>query len=172
MNQHFKNSSFPELKQDPIWKTIYEALEAAHSFLKMDVTFLGQFYGDKEFYRSIIGDGKSFGLEENLSLPKAETYCQAMIEGRIGSVIPNTANDPVLMNLKITQEAQIGKFIGAPIHLPYGKIYGALCGLGHKTDLSLGLREERFLKLLASVIQNGLRTQKEDSFIMNPLLVS
>lgn len=74
------------------------------------------------------------------------------------------------MDLKVTQEAKIGRFIGLPLHLPNGRIYGALCGVGHKPDSSLGLREERFLKLLASVIENYLSHQKENSFIMNPLI--
>lgn len=88
MNEYFADKPSCSPEEDHIWKTIYEVLEAARRFLNMDTTFLGQFYGDKEFYRSIVGDGSSFGLEENLSSPRDGTYCQAMIQGHIDLWFP------------------------------------------------------------------------------------
>lgn len=48
-------------------------LEVARRHLGMDLTFLGEFVGDREVYQTVVGDGTSFGLAEGAALPLPET---------------------------------------------------------------------------------------------------
>ncbi|HVA44728.1 MAG TPA: EAL domain-containing protein [Acidimicrobiales bacterium] len=138
-------------------------LESARRYLGMDLAFLGEFVGDAEVFRMVAGDGTSFGLGEGTGLPRAGTYCQAMIEGRIDQVVPDSATAPAVAGLEITATAQIGRYVGVPIHLPDGHLYGALCGLGHSPDPSLGPRDARLLEFLAELVEDELGREEEAS---------
>ncbi|MHB1517484.1 MAG: sensor domain-containing phosphodiesterase [Acidimicrobiales bacterium] len=138
-------------------------MEAAHRHLGMDLTFLGEFAGGREVFRSVAGDGASFGLLEGMSMPLAETYCQAMIEGRIDRVVTDTAAAAAVADLEVTAEAAIGCYVGVPVRLPDGSLYGVLCGIGHNPDPTLGPRDARLLDFVAELVVDELGREQEVS---------
>lgn len=142
---------------------IRNLLEAARRHLGMDLTFLGEFVDGREIYRMVVGDGGSFGLVEGGALPLADTYCQAMIEGRIERVVPDSAANPAVAELTVTATGQIGRYVGVPVHLPNGQLYGALCGVGHNADQTLGPRDAHLLEFLAELVSDELGREEEAS---------
>lgn len=138
-------------------------LEAARRHLDMDLAFLGEFVDGHEIYRMVVGDGSSFGLVEGSALPLADTYCQVMIEGRMGQVIPDTALEPATAALQVTTQGDIGRYVGVPVRLLDGRLYGALCGLGHQADPTLRPRDARLLEFLAEVVGVALSRELEAS---------
>lgn len=135
---------------------IRSLLEAARRHLEMDLTFLGEFVGGREVYRTLAGDGPSFGLTEGAALPLSDTYCQAMIEGRIDRVVADSAAVPAVADLTVTKVGRVGRYVGVPVRLPDGRLYGALCGVGHAPDPGLGPRDARLLEFLAELIAEEL----------------
>lgn len=131
-------------------------LESARRHLGMDVTFIGEFVDGHEVYRAVSGDERSFGLAEGGALPLADTYCQAMVDGRIDHVVPDSATEAAVADLTITATGRIGRYVGVPIHLPDGHLYGALCGLGHAADPTLGPRDAQLLEFLAELVAEEL----------------
>jgi len=138
-------------------------LESARRYLGMDLAFLGEFVGDAEVFRMAAGDAASFGLVEGTGIPLAETYCHAMIEGRIDRVVPDSAAAPAVADLSATTAAQIGSYVGVPVHLPDGHLYGTLCGLGHSPDPTLGPRDAGLLEFLAELVEEELAREQEAS---------
>ncbi|MHB8339554.1 MAG: EAL domain-containing protein [Mycobacteriales bacterium] len=133
-------------------ESVRAVLEAARTHLGMDMAFLGEFVGDREVYQTVAGDGASFGLTEGSALPLADTYCQAMVEGRIDNVVRDAQSEPTTAALAATTAGRIGRYVGVPVHLPDGRLYGALCGLGHGPDASLGPRDAGVMTFLATVV--------------------
>lgn len=144
-------------------RTVRTLLESARRHLGMDLTFLGEFVEGREVYRAVAGEGHSFGLAEGASLPLAETYCQAMVEGRMGRVVPDSAAEPAVAGLPVTTASRIGRYVGVPVHLPGGRLYGALCGLGHCPDPTLDARDARLLEFLAELVAEELGRREEAS---------
>lgn len=154
---------FPARQASTSSARIGTLLELARRHLGVDLAFLGEFIDGQEIYRTVAGDGHSFGLVQGGSLPLADTYCQAMIEGRIERVVPDSAAAPAVADLAVTTAGRIGRYIGVPVHLPDGHLYGALCGLGHMADPTLGPRDARLLEFLAELVSEELAREVETS---------
>lgn len=65
-------------------------------------------------------------------------------------------------DVAITREARIGSFIGVPLLLSDGALYGALCGLSHAPDPTLDERDVRFMNMLGELVVNDLDQQRSE----------
>jgi len=97
---------------------IRKVLDSARRYLDMDVAFLGQLTEGQEFFHVVVGDGQLVGVTEGAAMARSETYCDAMISGRIGMVVPDSTAEPALADLAATKTGRIGRYVGVPIHLP------------------------------------------------------
>lgn len=162
----------PADKQHNPSLAVRDLLESARRHLGMDVAFLGEFVDDREVYRALAGDGSSFGLAEGAALPLADTYCQAMIDGRIDNVVADSAAEPAVADLAVTSAGRIGSYIGVPVRLPDGHLYGALCGLGHHADPTLRQRDANLLEFLADRVADELAREEQASKRRRQLVAS
>lgn len=138
-------------------------LESVRRHLGMDLAFLAELVEESQIFRTVAGDGSSFGLVEGMAVPRVGTYCQAMIEGRIDRVVADIAAEAAVADLDVTAAGRIGSYIGVPVHLPDGSLYGTLCGVGHRPDPALGPRDARLLEFLAEEVEQELGREKEGS---------
>ena len=112
-----------------------------------------------EKVRATEGDAESFGLDGGIAIPLEESYCNLMVKGELGNVVPDARTDPVVRDLAVTASAGIGAYIGVPVHLWDGRLYGTLCCLSHAADPLLDDRDARFLQVLAAVIGDQVEYQ-------------
>ena len=117
----------------------------------MDVAVLGEIHGGREVVRLLAGDAESFGLAAGGSLPVEETYCQRLLEGRLGNVVPDASSDEFVRDLELTRAARIGAYIGVPLTTLDARLY-ILCCLAHEQRPALGERDVVFLRGLAETI--------------------
>lgn len=146
---------------DPGSKRLHLLLDRARRHLGMDLVFLAEFVAQREIYRVVAGDEASFTLSQGASRPLGDTCCHAIAQGALPQVVADTTCHPLAQNLPIAACALIGRFIGAPVHLPNGRLYGALCGLGHHPDLAMDSRDSRLLEFVADLIGNELGQEEE-----------
>src|SRR5712691_8820280 len=73
-------------------------LELARDQLNMDVAVVSEFSQGQEVVRLIQGDGGSFGLRREGSLPLKETYSQRMAQGGIRNGITDARTDHLFFN--------------------------------------------------------------------------
>lgn len=138
-----------------------QLVRAANEQLGMDLAYMVEFVEKNEVFRKLAGDKRSFGFEEEMAIPLAESYCQRLVQGDLPSIVANTTDDQIVRDLPITKQADIGAYIGVPIRLRSGRVYGTLCGVSHAPEPTLRERDVRFLQVLANLAGNHLDATAE-----------
>ena len=141
-------------------ESIDRMLSLARAALDMDVAFVSAFTDDEAVVEASDGDASSFGIEVGTRVPLVETYCQRMLKGRLPSVVRDAANDPLTADLPVTREADIGAYVGVPVRLWDGRLYGTLCCLSHEPEPTLNARDIRFMRVVAEIVAEQIDRQE------------
>lgn len=145
---------------DDARKTVEQTLETAREMLGMDIAYLSRFDDGVQRVRDADGDTESFGLTPGTEIVLADSYCQRMVNGEIPSAICDASHAPVVSQLDVTTDAGIAAYLGVPVVLSDGALYGTLCCADHEAK-SLGDREVRFLELLAKLVAQAVEREDE-----------
>ncbi|EFC79586.1 putative GAF sensor protein [Parafrankia sp. EUN1f] len=127
-------------------------LDLARRHLRTDVAWLARFSGDHQVIDLVAGDGELVESLVGYRVDMEQTYCARVLDGRLPAVVPDARADSRTANLPVTRDLGIGSYVGTPVHLDNGELYGMLCALGTEPDPNLGERDVRFLSLLADVL--------------------
>ena len=130
-------------------------LQAAREHLCVDIAYFTRFSEGAEQIDYLAGDSSSFTFGEGSAIPVDETYCRRMIEGTAPNVVPDTAQEPRMQDLAVTET--IGSYLGVPVCLSDGRIYGAVCCASQDPDERLTSAAEARMRTLAE----GLATLVE-----------
>ncbi len=149
-----------EVAPDRLSDTVERALVVAREMLGMEATFVSEFTDDHMMFRKLSGDAESFGWREGQVIPLTHSFCQRVIDGSLPNVVPDARDDECAKDLDITDEADIGSYIGVPVRLSDGRLYGMLCCLSHSPNLSLQERDEEFMNVLARLIVDQLEREE------------
>lgn len=141
--------------------TVEKMLAAAREMLDMDIAYLSEFRGGVQRVRDVDGDAESFGLVPGREIPLEETYCRRMIAGEIPCAIPDTRREPGVSGLAATAEARIGAYVGVPVVLSDGSVYGTLC-CAHHDVRDMAPKDVRFLELLAQLAAQTVDREEEN----------
>ena len=140
--------------------SIDRMLSLARAALDMDVAFVSGFTDDAALVEASDGDAESFGIEVGTRVPLVETYCQRMLRGRLPSMIRDASSDPRTADLPITRDAEIGAYVGVPVRLWDGRLYGTLCCLSHEPEPTLNSRDIRFMRVVAEIVAEQIDRQE------------
>jgi EAL domain-containing protein (putative c-di-GMP-specific phosphodiesterase class I) len=140
-------------------EAIERILALARHQLGMDVAFVSAIEHGLEQIRAVDGDAESFGLDGGMAIPLEESYCNRMIKGRLPNVVPDARHEERVRDLAVTASAGIGAYLGVPVHLWDGRLYGTLCCLSHTPEPSLDERDVRFMHVLATVISDQIEQE-------------
>ncbi|HXY44159.1 MAG TPA: EAL domain-containing protein [Acidimicrobiales bacterium] len=135
-------------------------VELAHRHLGLEVVFVAEVSADTWACRAVAGDAASFNVTLGEGIPADATYSQLLTAGELANLIPDTSAVPRLAQLPWTRKAGIGAFIGVPLQLSDGTLYGTLCGMDHNPDHTLGERDVRFMTMLAELMVFDLDEQR------------
>ena len=124
----------------------------------MDVAYVSEIVGDHMVLRELEGDGASFRLAAQQTLPREETYCQRMLDGRIPNLIPDVLADDRTASLAISKAGNVRAFSTVPLTFADGRLYGTLCAASHDAK-SFDYRELQFLKLFARLIADQIERE-------------
>jgi HD-GYP domain-containing protein (c-di-GMP phosphodiesterase class II) len=100
----------------------------------------------------VTGAGDSFGARADESVPLEGTYCELLLDGRLDNVVRDSSREAIVADLPITAEGGIGAYIGVPVMLSDGAVYGTFCCLSHEPMPELRDRDVQFLKVLAQLV--------------------
>ncbi|MCW2586219.1 MAG: domain S-box protein, partial [Frankiales bacterium] len=134
-------------------------LELARRHLDMDAVHLSQFTDGQQVHRAVGGDAGSFGLIAGSANAREASYCHRMVRGEIPQVIPDTAADEGVRDLPVTTAAGLGAYIGVPLRLSDGTVYGTFCCLSHNERPDLDSRDLGFMQMLAALLVDDLDEQ-------------
>jgi len=132
-------------------EVIVSTLELARAEVSMDVAVLGEIHDGREVVRLVAGEAESFGLAVGASAPVEETFCQRLLEGRLGNVVRDALSDERVRDLELARAAGIGAYIGVPLTTLDARLY-ILCCLAHERRRALGDQDVLFLRGLGETI--------------------
>lgn len=139
-------------------------LELARQHMDMEGAFLAEFRGGDEVIRALAGDPESFNLDHDTGIWYQESPSRWATERTPAGLVPDVANDERIRELLFTRAAGVGSYIGVPVKLPDGRIYGSLFCLSHTPRPRLDERDVTFLRGLAMLLGEELaRTEQETS---------
>ncbi|HWH45015.1 MAG TPA: HD domain-containing phosphohydrolase [Thermoleophilaceae bacterium] len=142
------------------WGTVEEVLETVREMLEMDIAYLSEFEDGVQCVRDVNGDADSFGLTRGTEIPLTDSYCQRMLDGVIPNAIGDAHSVPAVSDLEVTESAGIAAYVGVPVVLSDGTLYGTLCCADHD-EKSLGGREVQFVRLLAKLAARAVEREDE-----------
>ena len=82
------------LEDAPAEKIIERAAEAAREMLGMDMAYVADTRSGLQDYRAMTGDGESFGAAVGQPIPLEGTYCERVLDGRLGNIVRDASTDP------------------------------------------------------------------------------
>lgn len=132
--------------------TVDDLLELVRTYAGMDVAFVGEFSHNRRIIRFVSGDDPSATTLVHRSHDLGDTYCALIVAEQIPSLIPDVREVVELRNLTVTTELDIGSYVGVPIHLSNGDLYGTLCGFGHAAGAELPEDLVRLLDVVAATL--------------------
>jgi EAL domain-containing protein (putative c-di-GMP-specific phosphodiesterase class I) len=131
---------------------IERLLALARTQLGMEVAIVSEFTEHEQVLRHQEGNPEEFGLEIGASTRLTDTYCWRVVNGQLPQVIADAKSDVRLRDLEVTWEADIGSYIGVPIRLSNGLIYGSVFCLSHSANPSLRSRDAELMTTLSALI--------------------
>ena len=115
------------------WSGFAEAAEAALRLLQdtagLDLWAVTQLRGDEQVV--ITARSTGFPIPPGAVLPWAESLCVHMCNGG-PRVAPDVTGVPGYAGAGIRRAVQVGAYVGAPLTLEGGQVFGTVCGLGHE----------------------------------------
>jgi len=145
------DSSSGEHRAADSCEVVVSTLELARAEMSMDVAVLGEIHDGREVVRLVAGEAESFGLAVGASVPVEETFCQRLLEGRLGNIVRDAIGDERVRDLEVARGAGIGAYIGVPLTTLDARLY-ILCCLAHERRPALGERDVLFLRGLGETI--------------------
>ena len=145
-------------------------VDLAHRHLGLDLVYIAELTADRLLFRAVASDTDSFNVAVGDGGLSDGTYSRLLVEGKIPAVIPDTAADARVADLPATKVIGIGAFIGIPLRLSEGVLYGTLCGVDHNPDPTLGERDVRFMTMLGELIVYDLDEQRRQDHLRIALL--
>lgn len=136
------------------------AAAIAREMLGMEMSYIAATRGDRLRWECVVGDGESFGVERDASVPLDETYCGRMLARTLDNLVRDSSREPVAADLPMTEHAKIGAYIGVPVVLSDGEVYGTFCCVNHEPVPDLRERDVRFLHVLAQLVAHQLDEER------------
>jgi HD-GYP domain-containing protein (c-di-GMP phosphodiesterase class II) len=138
--------------------SIGRILAVAREQLGMDAAVLCEFAGDRQVFRWVDADDR-FGLTPDSSIPLADSYCRRLLDNRVPNVIRDARNDERVRDLDVTRDLGIGAYVGVPIKLRDGSVYGALSCISREPRPALSDPDVRLLHELGHIVSAELEIQ-------------
>jgi EAL domain-containing protein (putative c-di-GMP-specific phosphodiesterase class I) len=135
---------------------IEQILALALEHIGMDVAVLAEFSDGDEVFRVIEGDAESFDLRPGVAIPFQDSYSRRLLETRPRGLAPDARSDHRLRDLLSDQLPVVGAYIGVPVSLPDGRVYGSLFSLSRTPHPLLDERDVKFLGVLAQLVGEEL----------------
>jgi PAS domain S-box-containing protein/diguanylate cyclase (GGDEF)-like protein len=136
-------------------------LDLARRQLGMPVSFLTHLDGDGHVVARVAGEQARVAIAEGDTLPLGDTHCQRMLEGRIGSTVTDLAAEAQTRDLDVAKRLGLRAYVGVPVRLRSGEIYGTLCAVDTQPHPELSARHTELLNFLSELAAELIEDEDE-----------
>ncbi|MEG3757273.1 EAL domain-containing protein [Pseudoalteromonas carrageenovora] len=162
MSDEIKKQLFEQQTDGSIDEKLFRLLSLVRKHLKMDVAFISEFTKTDRVFKVVDNQTNNTCVAVGNSDPICQTYCKKISDNDLEPIIPNTHKHPITKAMPVTKKLNIGSYIGVPIVLASGKIYGTFCCYKTIFDNNLDNKDLAFLELI-SELASELIEQKAQS---------
>lgn len=124
---------------------------------QMDLAWLGELTEDELILHAV--SGSAFNAYPGQARPREETICSRLLAGEVPSIIPDARAEPAVAQLTAVREGVVS-YIGVPVRLPGGEVFGTLCAAGAEPAEGLSDRESDLLQSLAGILGAQIERQR------------
>jgi EAL domain-containing protein (putative c-di-GMP-specific phosphodiesterase class I) len=141
---------------------VQHALKTVRAHLGMDVALVCEFVGDRLYFRHVSARRRA-PVRPGEWLPLEHCYCPKVAEGRLPEIIPDTAAIPEALAITVTHTIPIGAYVGAPLRLADGRVYGSFCCFSFHPDVSLDEHDLDLIRAFADLTASYIDSDLEDA---------
>jgi len=142
---------------------VAEALYAVRSHLKMQVAFVVEAVGDTAIVRYVSGADDFAGiLYPGTMHPLRDMIFPYVLSGDVPALIPDAAEYPMLDDLQLCRDLNVGAFITVPMYREDGRLYGVLSCISHTPTPCLNARDLDVVGLFADLAQHAINKKAAD----------
>ncbi|HTV10827.1 MAG TPA: EAL domain-containing protein [Acidimicrobiales bacterium] len=134
-----------------------EIAELLRKQLRLDAVCIAEMRHSSAVFRAWAGKG---GIAVGTETPLEATYLELLATGRIPGLIPDAASEPLVANLPLTRWLGARSFVGVPLKLSNGSLYGVLAGAKCSLGPVPGESELRAMEIVAGLVQRELDEQR------------
>ncbi len=150
---------------------IAELLRTAKESLGLSLAFLSRLDEEVQYLEVVESAFPLF--HDGQTQARATSLCQAILDGKLPSVIPNVAKLPEAKRLPAARFPRIRSYVSVPVSLSDGSLYGTFCAAGFTADKELNKRDRALMEVLASaaatIIEPGVRERQREADIRSEL---
>jgi EAL domain-containing protein (putative c-di-GMP-specific phosphodiesterase class I) len=150
---------------------VAELLRTAKKALGLSLTFLTRLDGEIQ-HLEVVESSIPF-FHDGQTQPQSTSLCQAILDGKLPSVIPNVAKLPEAKRLPAARFPRIRSYVSVPVSLSDGTLYGTFCAAGFAADNDLSKRDRALMEVLASaaatIIEPGVQERRREAVIRSRL---
>lgn len=150
---------------------VAELLRIAKNSLGLSLTFLTRLDGEVQHLEVVESSIPLF--HDGQTQPQATSLCQAILDGKLPSVIPNIAKLSEAKRLPAARFPRIRSYVSVPVALSDGTLYGTFCAAGFTADNGLSKRDRALMEVLAgaaaTLIEPGVRERRREAGIRDQL---
>ena len=136
--------------------TTQRYLAAARLYVGMDAAYVVELCEGDEVWRRREPTSGPVAPAEGARIAVKDGYCGRTVDGSLPRLIPDTRQDARTLDSPLTREGDIGSYIGVPLRLSDGRIYGVLSCLSRAASPWLGQRDVDFMQTLADLLVSDL----------------
>jgi transcriptional regulator with GAF, ATPase, and Fis domain len=151
MTANFSDVLLDQKDNSSIDAKLTNLLGLVRKHLNMDVAFISEFINDERVFKVVDNPSANKTVKVGNSDPINETYCHKITEKQLSPIITNSKINPITQIMPVTDKLNIGAYIGVPINLSNGKLYGTFCCYKSHHDESLNERDLSFLNMISEI---------------------
>jgi putative two-component system response regulator len=136
---------------------VEQVVDLVRHHLEMDVAWLGELTEEEQIFHAV--SGAAFDFEPGRVTPREETICSRLVAGIVPEIIPDTRQEASVAQLPGVLEG-VASYIGVPVRLPGGELFGTLCAAGSEPLEGLSERDTSLLHVLAAIIGEQIEHQR------------
>ena len=151
---------------------VADLLRTAKDSLGLGLTFLSRLDGQTQ-HLEVVESNLPFVFKDGNTQPQATSFCQAILDGTLPSVIPDVSALPEAKRLPAARFPHIRSYVSVPVVLSDGTLYGTFCAAGFTRDKQLSKRDKALMDVLARaaavIIEPGVRERGREAEIRERL---
>ncbi len=116
---------------------------------------------DGDDWHILYTEDHGYDIGEGSSFRWSDSFCMRMVSGRSPRFAPRTTEIPEYVSAEIGHKIEIGAYIGMPLTLPDGTLFGTLCAIDPTEHGGLDALDRELIELVAKLLSTVLARETE-----------